>query len=100
MDPLIGKYFSCYRERRGFREVVWSGQISDSVKFGWYLVNVIDALTAVLTGGVSFSKQIVVPVEEMRDWELFDSLEAWCDDYAEYNEIANKRDWLEPEAGR
>jgi hypothetical protein len=93
-DPLIGKFFSSYRESKaepGARDVVWNGQICSRVKEGLYLVKLVNALNLVTMGIVSFDKQIMVPLEDMKGWELFDSREAWAENYEVWAQEAQKR---------
>ncbi len=88
-DPLIGKFFSSYEvSKDGVRELIWNGQIRSRVKEGLYLVKLVNALNLVAAGIVSFEKQIMVPLEDMKGWEFFDSREAWGENYAEYS-----REW-------
>jgi hypothetical protein len=91
-DPLIGKFFSSYEvSKEGVREIVWNGQIRSRVKEGLYLVKLVNALNLVAAGIVSFEKQIMVPLDDMKNWEFFDSREAWGESYAEYDRKANAR---------
>jgi hypothetical protein len=68
-DPLIGKFFSSYEvSKEGVREIVWNGQIRSRVKEGLYLVKLVNALNLVAAGIVSFEKQIMVPLDDMKNW--------------------------------
>jgi hypothetical protein len=94
-DPLIGKFFIAFKpdkDAQGLdRDVTWNGQVRSRVKEGMYLVKLMNAFTLVLAGMVEFDKQIMVALDDMKDWEFFDSPEAWSDSYGKYAQRANER---------
>jgi hypothetical protein len=94
-DLLIGKFFISFqanKEEQGLdRRVNWNGQVRSHVKEGMYLVKLMNEITTVLAGVISFDKQIMVSLDDMKDWEFFDSREAWEESYGEYAERANER---------
>jgi hypothetical protein len=88
-DPLTGKFFFTYHSQKPdlpFRELSSLGQVRTRVRDGLYLVKHVNALTFFLTGIVEFNKQVMVSLDEMRDWEFFDSPEAWRDAYNAYDQ--------------
>ena len=94
-DPLVGKFFQSFKPADNdhpYRQLVWNGQIRSRVRDGLYMVKLVNALALVLGGQVVFDKQIMVPLEDMREWEFFDSPEAWRDAYSTYDRMANGYD--------
>ncbi|HEX9639823.1 MAG TPA: hypothetical protein VGB13_00760 [Candidatus Krumholzibacteria bacterium] len=84
-DPLIGKFFSAYKTKEGGeREMTWNGQVRSRVKEGVYLVKVMDAVSLVMIGMVSFAMQTMVSLDEMKEWEFFDSRDEWESSYGAY----------------
>ena len=93
-DPLIGKFFIAFdpQEAKGLdRDMGWNGQVRSRVKDGVYLVRLMRAAPLVLAGIIEFDKQIMVSLDDMRDWEFFDSREAWAETFEEYAERSNQR---------
>lgn len=84
-DPLIGKLFNEFKVVDGERAIIHTGQVRSRVREGVYLVRIMNALTLVAAGFVEFDKQRVVKLEDMGDWEFFETPEAWGQAYAEYD---------------
>jgi len=94
-DPLIGKFFSSYKpadDEHPYRQLYWNGQIRGRVRDGLYMVKLMNAMALVLGGEVSFDKQIMVSLEDMKDWEFSDSPEAWRESFNAYARMADGYD--------
>ena len=93
-DPRTGKFFRSFEpatQDPAYRPIRWQGQVRSRVRDGLYMVKFIDAVMLVEAGSVVFNTQRMVSLDEMKDWEFFDSPEAWRDALLAYDKIAQAR---------